>query len=206
MRGRHRFGPRDAPIRRVLAASVPVVAIAGMTVAVLLGGGSPAGSAARIAVPGFGSSDAAGTSSAAPSASSATALSSALPVGAVPAVTDVSFAGSTAVQRIKAERAEAAERARIARQRAAEERAARERAAQERAAQARVAQERADALQAERDRAAQQQRDAQRRATPSPSPSPSATPDPRSFTGNDGDRDPLRPGGLFDSLLRGRGN
>ncbi|MDQ4116515.1 MAG: hypothetical protein M3235_06070, partial [Actinomycetota bacterium] len=99
MAGRHRFAGQDRTVRPLLAAVVPVVAIAGMTVAALMGGVSPATSTARIEVPRFAQDPGA------PAVTSAS-LPSALPEG-VPMIMNISASGSSAVQRIESERAEA---------------------------------------------------------------------------------------------------
>jgi hypothetical protein len=185
MPGRHRFNGEDRTIRPLLAAAVPVVAVAGMAVAAFMGGVSPATSTARIEVPRFaGVPDA----TSAPALTTA-ALPSALPVGA-PMIMNISESGSAAIQRIKDERAEAARRA--------------EQQRQARAAEA--AREREAAAQAARDRAAQE---ARQRAAPPPAPTtPAPTPTPSPTTTPDTTRSPApsNPRGLLDSLLSGRNN
>ncbi|TCK23035.1 hypothetical protein [Pseudonocardia endophytica] len=192
MPGRHRFAGEDRTIRPLLAAVVPVVAVVGMTVAAFMGGVSPATSTARIEVPRFGiGPDGAPTS--APGVTTA-ALPSALPE-ATPMIMNVSASGSSAVQRIKDERAEAARRA--------------EQQRQARAAAAEAARQREVADAAQRARAAQEARDRASVAppatpvpttapAPAPKPSPSRTPAPSTT--------PSTPRGLLDSLLGGRNN
>lgn len=187
MGGRHRFAGRDLTVRPLLAAVVPVVAVAGMTVVALMGGGSPATSTARIEVPRFSGSQSA------PAVTSAT-VSSALPEG-VPAIMNISGSGSSAVQRIKDERAEAARRAEQERQ-ARAARAA-QAAREARAAEAREAAARERAALEARQRAA-----AQPPATPTPSPTPTRSAEP------DKTRTPAPrvPRELLDALFGSRGN
>lgn len=182
MPGRHRFAGEDRTVRPLLAAVVPVVAVAGMTVAAVMGGASPATSTARIEVPRFAGNPAA------PAVTSA-ALPSALPEG-VPVIMNISGSGSSAVQRIKAERAEAA------RQAEQERRARAARAAQ--AAQA--AREREAAEAAERERLAQEARQRAARPPVTPSPTPSAQPEPTRTPAPTISRD------MLDALMGSRGN
>jgi len=191
MAGRHRFAGEDRTVRPLLAAVVPVVAVAGMTVIALMGGsGSPATSTARVEVPRFAAN------ASAPAVTSA-ALPSALPEG-IPMIMNISSSGSTAVQRIRDERAEAARRAEQERQARAAE-AARERDAAQEAARERAAQE-------------ARQRAVRPPATPSPSPSPSPSaspsPSPSRTVEPDETRSPTAtvPRDLLDSLLGSRGN